>query len=131
MKTIIIACAGGMTSSLLCTKVIKAAINRGIKAKFDSVELLLRCEEKQLKALDYELLVLYAPVSALDERNADIFKKYINLVLIAPQVGYMEPMVKANLEKEGLPYKLIDKKQFGLMDGEGILNSIEDVILNK
>jgi PTS system cellobiose-specific IIB component len=46
----------------------------------------------------------------------------IDLVLVAPQVMYMEEEVKNLCNEKNIPWSPIESTMYGRMDGEGLLN---------
>lgn len=97
---IMLCCAAGMSTSLLVTKMEKAAA---------------------AKELDVEIWA--NPVSeAKDHLDADI-------ILLGPQIRYAEKSVKELVDGK-MPVQNIDMRSYGRMDGEKVLNdaikAIED-----
>lgn len=89
---IMLCCAAGMSTSLLVTKMQKAAKDKG---------------------LDVDIFA--NPVSeAKDHLDVDI-------ILLGPQIRYAEKSVK-NLVDGKMPVVNIDMKSYGRMDGEKVLN---------
>ncbi|MBF4694457.1 PTS sugar transporter subunit IIB [Fusibacter ferrireducens] len=98
MKNIVLFCAAGMSTSLLVKKMEKAAEQEGFECKIAAHSL------NELKT--------YGP-------DADI-------VLLGPQVRYNLDKVKTEL-----PEKLvvvIDMKQYGMMDGKGVLEMVHKTL---
>lgn len=97
---IMLCCAAGMSTSLLVTKMEKAAAAKG---------------------LDVEIWA--NPVSeAKDHLDADI-------ILLGPQIRYAEKSVKELVDGK-MPVQNIDMRSYGRMDGEKVLGdalkAIED-----
>ena len=97
---IMLCCAAGMSTSLLVTKMEKAAAAKG---------------------LDVDIWA--NPVSeANDHLDADI-------ILLGPQIRYAEKSVKELVDGK-MPVQNIDMRSYGRMDGEKVLNdalkAIED-----
>lgn len=93
MKTIMLACAGGMSSSLLVTRMKKAMIKRN---------------------LEFNIFATGADVIPDEYR-----KTHPAVILIGPQVSYMLAKVKSEVD---VPIAVIDSKSYGLMDGEKVLD---------
>lgn len=92
MKKILLVCSAGMSTSLLVTKMQKAAEAKGIE-------------------VDIEALPVAEASREID--NADI-------VLLGPQVRFQKGTVE-KLAKGRIPVEVIDMRQYGLMNGEAIL----------
>ncbi|WP_225048052.1 PTS sugar transporter subunit IIB [Lacticaseibacillus kribbianus] len=92
--TIMLACAGGMSSSLLVTKMQAAAKDRG---------------------LDAEIFAVGA--SAVP---ADVEKFHPDVVMLGPQIRYMfAPLSK----KVAVPVAMIEMRDYGTMNGEKVLTA--------
>ncbi|MBO0458560.1 PTS sugar transporter subunit IIB [Enterococcus hulanensis] len=96
MKTIMLACAAGMSTSLLVTKMEKAA------------------KEKNL-----EVEIFANPVSEIDQI---LKEKNIDCLLLGPQVSFMKNDLIKKMEKYNIPVETIDMATYGMMDGEKVLN---------
>ena len=96
MKTIMLACAAGMSTSLLVTKMEKAA------------------KEKNL-----EVEIFANPVSEIDQI---LKEKNIDCLLLGPQVSFMKNDLIKKMEKYNIPVETIDMAAYGMMDGEKVLN---------
>lgn len=93
MKTIMLACAGGMSSSLLVTRMKKAMVKRN---------------------LEYNIFA-----TGVDAIPDDYRKSHPAVILIGPQVNYMLAKVK---EEVDVPVEVIVSKNYGLMDGDKVLD---------
>jgi|SRR5690625_2234512 len=95
MKNILLVCAAGMSTSLLVTKMEKAAVNKN--------------EEIKIKATS----------------GSDI-KSSINeadILLLGPQVSYLKEDYEKRFGGEsGIPVEVIDNVDYGMMNGEKVLN---------
>ncbi len=98
MKRILLCCAAGMSTSLLVTKMQKAAEAQGIEAKIWAVS---------------------ATTVNKEAEDADC-------VLLGPQVRYLEKKVTTELAP--LPVALIDMRNYGAMNGEAVLKQALDLI---
>jgi PTS system cellobiose-specific IIB component len=101
MKTIILVCSAGMSTSLLMKKIENEIISQN---------------------LQNDLKVLAIPESTIDDVIA---KESINLMLIAPQIKYLESSIRNKVDNK-FPVALIPMQKYGLMDGKGIL---EDALI--
>lgn len=97
MKTILLACAAGMSTSLLVSKMEKKA------------------EEDHL-----DLKIYARSVAEIDKELAE---NPIDLVLLGPQVRYEEKNIAKKLEPLNIPLAVIDMRDYGLMDGAKVLTS--------
>lgn len=97
MKTILLACAAGMSTSLLVTKMEQAAKDKGLETK------------------------IYA-VSVADVDN-ELAKESIDVVLLGPQVRYEEANVRQKLEPYNIPLAVINMQDYGMMNGAKVLDS--------
>lgn len=94
-KTIMLVCNAGMSTSMLVTKMQKAAETQG---------------------LDVEIFA----TAAADATN-QLEQKEINTVLLGPQVRFMQKQFEAKLEPLGIPVDVIDMTDYGMMNGEKVL----------
>ncbi|MGG2063513.1 MULTISPECIES: PTS sugar transporter subunit IIB [unclassified Bacillus (in: firmicutes)] len=92
---ILLCCAAGMSTSLLVTKMEKAAQVQGIEAKIWAV-------------------------SGAEVRNhideADV-------LLLGPQVRYLLPKMKELCKEKGIPVDVIQSVHYGLCNGEAVLQA--------
>lgn len=92
-KTIMLACAGGMSTSLLVTKMEKAAVERNVDVS------------------------IFATAGSI---IPDECKKYHpDVILLGPQIQYMYHLV---IKEVDVPVSVIDMKDFGTMNGEKVLD---------
>ncbi|MBC1575894.1 PTS sugar transporter subunit IIB [Listeria booriae] len=94
MKTIMLVCSAGMSTSLLVTKMEKAA------------------EERSLEAT----------IFAVSEAEAPDNINKIDVLLLGPQVRFLESKFKKKLEPLGKPVAVINSIDYGMMNGEKVLN---------
>lgn len=85
-------CAGGMSTSLLVTKMLKAA-----EAKGESHE-----------------------IAAYAESTTGKFGPEADIVLLAPQIKFREKKIRAELE--GKFVQCINMRDYGTVNGESVLN---------
>lgn len=101
MKKILLACNAGMSTSLLVSRMEKAAKEKGLEVIITAVGVLEA--EKILNEWD--------------------------IVLLGPQVRHQ---IKSLKEKaNGIPVEIIDMRDYGLMNGEKVLESALRIIENK
>lgn len=97
MLKILLACNAGMSTSLLVNKMKKVA----------------------------EELKLDADISAVPEADAERHFESIHVLLLGPQIKYMEEKMRIN-SADRFPVLTIDTQKYGMMDGKGVL---KDAIL--
>lgn len=91
---IILVCSAGMSTSMLVNKMKKSAQERNIEADIKAVA------ESDLKN---------------NLENLDV-------VLIGPQVRYLEKKIKASVEPKGIKVEIIDQMAYGMMKGDKVLD---------
>lgn len=94
MITIRLFCASGMSTTMLVKKMTEAAEKRGV--------------EVDIKAF---------PQSQLKDKIEGI-----DVALLGPQVGYTLPKVKAICSEKGIPVDVIPMIDYGMMNGEKVLD---------
>ncbi len=102
MKTIMLACAAGMSTSLLVTKMQQAAEAQGLEAEIFAVPAM--------------------------EADSVFEKQTVDVVLLGPQVRFMLPDFEAKLAGTGIPVEVIPMMDYGMMDGEKVLALAEGVM---
>ncbi|EKS6684518.1 PTS sugar transporter subunit IIB [Listeria monocytogenes] len=100
MKTIMLVCSAGMSTSLLVTKMEKAAAEKGLEAKIFAVA--------EAEAANH-----------LDE---------IDVLLLGPQVRFLEGNMKKKLEPKGIPLAVINSVDYGMMKGDKVLEQALELI---
>ncbi|WP_407857240.1 PTS sugar transporter subunit IIB [Enterococcus sp. 22-H-5-01] len=99
MKRIMLVCAAGMSTSLLVTKMEKAAEAQGLESDIFAVS-----------------------ASEADTKLEDTDKP-VDVLLLGPQVRFMKNQFETKLEPKGIPVDVIDMKDYGMMNGEAVLNT--------
>lgn len=102
MKTIMLICAAGMSTSLLVTKMEKAAQERGIEADIFAV-------------------------SAM-EADEIFAQKKIDALLLGPQVRFMLNEFQEKLRAQEVPVEVIPMVDYGMMNGEKVLELAEKLM---
>ncbi|MDO4670473.1 MAG: PTS sugar transporter subunit IIB [Aerococcus sp.] len=97
MKTIMLACAAGMSTSMLVNRMKKAA------------------EEQNLD------LDIFAVSTA--EAEDKVNDQAIDVILLGPQVRYQAEDFKAKFEPQGIKVAVIDMMDYGMMNGQKVLAS--------
>lgn len=99
MKRIMLVCAAGMSTSLLVTKMEKAAEAQGLESDIFAVS-----------------------ASEADTKLEDTDKP-VDVLLLGPQVRFMKNQFETKLEPKGIPVDVIEMKDYGMMNGEAVLNT--------
>ena len=92
-------CSAGMSTSMLVKKMKEAAEKQGFESDIEAVA------ESQLK-------------NHLDN---------LQVVLIGPQVRYLEGKIKESLEPQGVKVAVIDQMAYGMMQGDKVLKQAIDL----
>ena len=95
-KTIMLVCSAGMSTSLLVTKMQKAAAAR-----------------------NYDSEIFAIAASDVDNNLAT---KDIDVLLLGPQVRFMKNDFAKKLEPKGIPLDVINMADYGMMNGEKVLD---------
>lgn len=102
MKRITLICSAGMSTSLLVTKMNAAAIKQGLEVK----------------------IIAIAEVEMKDNwENTDV-------LLLGPQVRYLLNKLKAEGQKRNIPVDVINSMDYGMMNGEKVLNQALSLLGN-
>lgn len=101
-KTIMLVCSAGMSTSLLVTKMQKAAEEKGMEADIFAV--------------------------AASEADQQIETKNVDVLLLGPQVRFMKAQFEKKLEPKGIPLDVIDMKDYGMMNGPKVLEQAESLM---
>lgn len=91
-KTIMLVCAAGMSTSLLVSKMQKAATAQGVDAE-----------------------IFATGASDADNKLAE---KHPDVLMLGPQVRFMESEFKGKLD---IPVEVINMQDYGMMNGEKVL----------
>ena len=97
MKTIMLVCSAGMSTSLLVTKMEAAAKEENFDAEIFAV--------------------------SSTEANNTLAEKNIDVLLLGPQVRFMKSQFETKLADKGIPVDVIDMKDYGMMNGEAVLGT--------
>lgn len=104
MKTIMLACAAGMSTSMLVNRMKKAAEAKGIEATIFAV----------------------STAEAEDKVN----EQPIDAILLGPQVRYQAEDFKAKFEPQGIKVAVINMTDYGMMNGDKVLTAALDLLNN-
>ncbi|WP_251867506.1 PTS sugar transporter subunit IIB [Enterococcus malodoratus] len=94
MKTIMLVCAAGMSTSLLVTKMEKAAQAQGVEANIFAL--------------------------SASEADPEIEKGAIDVILLGPQVRFMLKQFEEKAAQINAPVAIIDMQDYGTMNGEKV-----------
>lgn len=94
MKRITLVCAAGMSTSMLVSKMEKVAKAKGI-------EVVIR---------------------AVPENKFKQYENDTDVLLLGPQVGFLLNKCKTAYEPKGIRVAVIDSIDYGMMNGEKVLN---------
>lgn len=103
MIKIVLFCAAGMSTSVLVTKMEKAAKEKGIDVK----------------------------VEAFPESQMEKHLDGVSVVLLGPQVRFMLPKAKQICEPLGIPVDVIAPQDYGMMNGAKVLENALKLIAKK
>jgi len=95
---VLLACAGGFSTSMLVEKMKEAANSQGLEVTINA------CGDSGIED--------YLPV---------------DVILLGPQMGHIESNVK-ELVKGEIPVAVIDMMDYGMMNGEKVLQTAIDLI---
>lgn len=95
MKNIMLVCSAGMSTSLLVTKMEKAAEEKGEEVN----------------------------IFAVSEAEANNHFNEIDILLLGPQVRFLKAKLEKQLESYNVPVSVIDSVDYGMVNGEKVLES--------
>ncbi|MGY3778423.1 PTS sugar transporter subunit IIB [Isobaculum melis] len=96
-KTIMLVCSAGMSTSLLVTKMQKAAEEKGIETDIFAV--------------------------SASEADTHLAEKDVNVLLLGPQVRFMKDQFDKKVADKGIPVDVINMADYGTMNGEKVLDT--------
>lgn len=105
MRTIMLVCANGMSTSLLVNKMKDAAEKKGID-----------CDIFAVSTSGVE--------DVLEQKNVDVF-------LLGPQVKFMKKQFEPKAAEKNIPIDVINMQYYGMMNGEKVLEQALDLIEKK
>ncbi|QIL45616.1 PTS sugar transporter subunit IIB [Vagococcus coleopterorum] len=104
MDRIMLVCSAGMSTSLLVDKMEKSAAAQGIEADIFAVS--ATEAEAKLKETDNP----------------------VDVLLLGPQVRFLKAQFEAKVADQGIPVEVIDMKDYGMMNGEAVLKTAQNLI---
>lgn len=99
MKKVMLICSGGMSTSLLASKVKKLAEEKG---------------------LDLDIFAI-----AAQETDEELEKQKLDLILLGPQIAFMKKQIQGKVADTGIPIDSIDRISYGMMDAKKVLEQIQ------
>lgn len=102
MKRIVLACGAGMSTSMLASKMTKEA-----------------------KIQNLDVVVEAIPIAKIDDT---IKEEKVDVLLLGPQVRYMEKDISELLKPMGIPHAMIPMQDYGLMNGKKVLEDAMKLI---
>lgn len=96
MKTIMLVCSAGMSTSLLVSKMEAAARDREVDADIFAV--------------------------SSSEATDQLATKSVDVLLLGPQVRFMKSQFEKMVADKNIPVAVIDMKDYGMMNGEKVLH---------
>ncbi|WP_453995946.1 PTS sugar transporter subunit IIB [Bacillus nitroreducens] len=105
MKTIMLVCVAGMSTSLLVSKMQKAAEEQGIEANIFA---------RSAQEIEFAL-----------EQNA------VDVLLLGPQVRYMKKQIEEEIKGKDIPIADINMQDYGMMNGQKVLEHALKIIDSK
>lgn len=100
--TIMLVCAAGMSTSLLVSKMQKAAKEKGIDAD------------------------IFA--NSANEASGSLQNKDVDVLLLGPQVRFMKSQFEQKVEGSNIPVDTINMQDYGMVNGEKVLQSALDLL---
>ncbi|WP_368252161.1 PTS sugar transporter subunit IIB [Enterococcus sp. 2201sp1_2201st1_B8_2201SCRN_220225] len=94
-RKIMLVCAAGMSTSMLVTKMQNAAKEQGVEEEIFAV--------------------------AASEADKQLASQKIDVVLLGPQVRFMEKQFKEKLQPLDIPVEVINMADYGMMNGKKVL----------
>ena len=101
-KTIMLVCSAGMSTSLLVSKMKKSAKEQG---------------------LDTDIFTV-----GVGEVDNTLSSKDVDVLMLGPQVRFMKDQFKKKLADKGIPVEVINMKDYGMVNGEKILQAAVELI---
>jgi cellobiose PTS system EIIB component len=95
MKQITLICAGGMSTSMLVSKMKTAAVQQGVEVE----------------------------IRATAESNFPEFEEKTDVLLLGPQVGYKLGAMKLKYAGKDMKIAVINSVDYGMMNGEKVLKT--------
>lgn len=101
-KTIMLVCSAGMSTSLLVSKMQKSAEEKGINADIFAV--------------------------GAGEVDNTLSSKDVDVLMLGPQVRFMKNQFEEKVEDKNIPVEVINMQDYGMVNGEKVLEAALDLI---
>lgn len=95
MINITLICAAGMSTSMLMMKMRDSAKKKGVETN----------------------------IIAMSETSFETYEGKTDVLLIAPQISFLEDEIRARYESSGMKISLIQMVDYGMMNGEKVLDT--------
>lgn len=102
MKTIMLVCSAGMSTSLLVTKMEVAAKDENFDADIFAV--------------------------SATEANGVLAEKNVDVLLLGPQVRFMLKQFEEKVASKNIPVAVIDMADYGMMNGQKVLQEAKQLM---
>ena len=96
-KTIMLVCAAGMSTSLLVSKMEKAAAERDLETDIFAV--------------------------SASDADSSLSNKDVDVLLLGPQVRFMKSQFEKKVSDQGIVVDVINMQDYGMMNGEKVLDT--------
>lgn len=103
--TIMLVCSAGMSTSLLVSKMQKSAESKGLKAE------------------------IFA--NSANEADKTLRSKDVDVLLLGPQVRFMKSQFEKKVVVKNIPVDVIDMRDYGMVNGEKVLQTALDLLDNE
>lgn len=103
--TIMLVCSAGMSTSLLVSKMQKSAESKGLKAE------------------------IFA--NSANEADKTLRSKEVDVLLLGPQVRFMKSQFEKKVVEKNIPVDVIDMRDYGMVNGEKVLQTALDLLDNE
>lgn len=126
---IYVCCAGGMSSSLFCMRMVKALKEIYPSLHAMSAPISTAMQKKRTYTEKYDLILTYGGIDLINPSNVFDISELLDVIFVAPQVAYLLPLKQEILKDAPIILKLIDKKIFGTMDGAKACGDLLDELV--
>ena len=70
-------------------------------------------------------------INAYSEAKLDLYIDDADIVLLAPQVRFKKDAFEKKYQSKGVPFVIINPMDYGMLDGEKVLNLVLDTLKNE
>ncbi len=103
--TVMLVCSAGMSTSLLVSKMQKSAEEKGLNAE------------------------IFA--NSANEADKTLASKDVDVLLLGPQVRFMKTQFEKKVADKNIPVDVIDMRDYGMVNGEKVLQTALDLLSNE